>query len=192
MPDLSTRDLILGRADALFYEAGFEATSFADIAAAVGISRGNFYHHFKSKDDILTAVIDLRHRRTQATLAAWEEANDTPLAGLCSFVRLFVVNRAKIMAHGCPVGTLCQELAKLDHPGQAEAAAIMALFRDWLTDQLRAAGTGDDAPRLALELLGWSQGTAVLASTFHDADWLDAEIRRIETWLAGLGKTSTH
>ena len=44
---MSTRELIVEKADTLFYEGGFEATSFADIAAAVGISRGNFYHHFK-------------------------------------------------------------------------------------------------------------------------------------------------
>ncbi|WP_317616372.1 acyl-CoA dehydrogenase family protein [Paracoccus mutanolyticus] len=37
----STRDLIVEKADALFYEGGYEATSFAAIAAAVGISRGN-------------------------------------------------------------------------------------------------------------------------------------------------------
>lgn len=43
-----------------FYESGFEATSFAEIAKAVGISRGNFYHHFKTKDDILDAVIARR------------------------------------------------------------------------------------------------------------------------------------
>lgn len=57
MPPQSTRNLIVEEADALFYESGFEATSFAEIAKAVGISRGNFYHHFKTKDDILDAVI---------------------------------------------------------------------------------------------------------------------------------------
>ena len=30
-------------ADELFYKQGFEHTSFADVAEAVGISRGNFY-----------------------------------------------------------------------------------------------------------------------------------------------------
>jgi len=46
-------------ADRLFYEQGFEHTSFANIADAVNISHGNVYHHFKSKDDILDAVIIL-------------------------------------------------------------------------------------------------------------------------------------
>ena len=40
---LSTRELIVETADALFYRRGFEKTSFADIADRVRISRGNFY-----------------------------------------------------------------------------------------------------------------------------------------------------
>src|SRR5688500_768121 len=60
MRDKTTRDQIVAAADQLFYRRGFEHTSFSDIADAVRISRGNFYHHFKSKDDILDAVIGAR------------------------------------------------------------------------------------------------------------------------------------
>lgn len=49
---MDTRARIVAEADRLFYERGYEATSFADVADAVGISRGNFYHHFKSKDTL--------------------------------------------------------------------------------------------------------------------------------------------
>lgn len=55
----TTRHQIVEAADRLFYERGFEATSFADIAAVVGLSRGNFYYHFRTKDEILEAVIAL-------------------------------------------------------------------------------------------------------------------------------------
>ncbi|TNF20020.1 MAG: TetR/AcrR family transcriptional regulator, partial [Pseudomonadales bacterium] len=57
MTGMTTRERIVSEADRLFYERGYEHTSFADIADAVGISRGNFYYHFKSKDEILDAVI---------------------------------------------------------------------------------------------------------------------------------------
>ena len=52
MSDKTTRDQIVEAADRLFYRQGYEHTSFADIADAVQISRGNFYYHFKSKDEI--------------------------------------------------------------------------------------------------------------------------------------------
>lgn len=183
MSQPSTRHQILTKADNLFYEGGFEATSFADIAAAVGISRGNFYHHFRSKDAILDAVIDLRLRRTQEMLMAWQATEAGPRGRILAFVRIVIANRAKIMAHGCPVGTLCSELAKLDHPAQGRATEIFGLFRDWLRDQFHALGATENAVPYALHLLVWSQGVAVMASAFHDEATIEREVEGIIRWL---------
>ena len=60
MNDRATRDLIVEAADRLFYRKGYAHTSFSDIADVVQISRGNFYYHFKTKDEILNAVIATR------------------------------------------------------------------------------------------------------------------------------------
>lgn len=186
MPNPSTRDLIVETADALFYRNGFEATSFADIAADLSISRGNFYHHFKTKDDILAAVIDLRLTRTRSMLEDWAQTDADPRARILSFIRILIVNRAKIMAYGCPVGTLSSELAKLDHDAQSRATAIFALFRDWLADQFRALGAGPRAEMLALHLLGRSQGVAALATAFRDEAIIRHEVDQIEDWLSLL------
>lgn len=101
-----TREQIVEAADRLFYEQGFEATSFAHIADETGLSRGNFYYHFKTKDDILEAVIARRLAATEEMLAAWEDASETPERRIASFIEILVANQAKIMAFGCPVGTL--------------------------------------------------------------------------------------
>jgi AcrR family transcriptional regulator len=190
MPASSTRNLIVEKADALFYEGGFEATSFAHIAAAVGISRGNFYHHFKTKDDILDAVITRRIERTQAMLDGWQADGDGPRERILSFIYMLIANRAKIMAFGCPVGTLCSELAKLDHVAQDRAAEIFGLFRYWLTGQFQALGAGDGAEALALHLLVWSQGIAVMATAFRDESFIRSEVAGIEHWLATLPDSS--
>ncbi len=183
MQNQSTRDMIVKKADTLFYECGFETTSLADIAAPLGISRGNFYHHFKSKDAILDAVIDLRVSATRTMLESWEETADSPRSRILSFIHLLVVNRSKIMAHGCPVGTLCSELAKLDHVFQHRAAQIMGLFRSWLSAQFSALGAGDQAERLALHLLTWSQGVAVLATAFDGEEIIETQVAEAERWL---------
>lgn len=49
---------ILDAADALFGQKGFDGTSTNDILEKVGIARGTLYHHFKSKEDIMDALID--------------------------------------------------------------------------------------------------------------------------------------
>lgn len=179
----TTRDLIVTEADRLFYERGYEHTAFSDIAAAVGISRGNFYYHFRTKDEILAAVIDRRAADTAATLAGWDTEAPDPAGRIRAFIRLLLMNRAKIIRHGCPVGTLCQELAKLDHAALPDAARLFALFRAWLARHFAALGRPDDADDLALQLLARSQGAATLANALDDAAFLDAEVARLEAWL---------
>lgn len=178
-----TRNLIVETADRLFYETGVEATSFADIAGAVGLSRGNFYYHFKSKDQILEAVIARRIERTRAMLAAWEAEGATPGERIGRFIDLLVVNRAAIMAHGCPVGTLCEELAKLEHVALSRATALFDLFRHWLASQFAALGRGRDADHLALHLLMRSQGVATLATAYRDEVFIRREVAAMHAWL---------
>lgn len=180
---MATRENIVDAADTLFYERGFEHTSFARIADAVQISRGNFYHHFKSKDEILAAVIAARLARTQAMLARWEREGAGPQARIGLFISILVRNQAKIMRHGCPVGTLCTELAKLGHGSQAEANAIMELFRVWLRGQFAQMGREKDADALALHLLARTQGVAVLAQSLRDKAFLQHEVALMLGWV---------
>lgn len=181
--DKTTRDLIIAAADQLFYQQGFDHTSFAHIADAVGISRGNFYHHFKSKDDILTAVIALRLANTQKMLDSWEADSKTPANCIRCFIRILLVNQAKIMKYGCPVGTLCAELAKLNHGSQADAHQLFDLFRRWLGKQFLLLGRKSDADILAMHLLARSQGVAALANGFADEKFVQREVQLMDDWL---------
>ncbi|MEH7458537.1 TetR/AcrR family transcriptional regulator [Bacillus sp. JJ1127] len=52
------RNEILDAADELFGRKGFDGTSTNDILEKVGIARGTLYHHFKSKEDIMDALIE--------------------------------------------------------------------------------------------------------------------------------------
>lgn len=181
----STRSEIVAAADDLFYRQGYAQTSFADIAAVVEISRGNFYHHFKSKDEILDAVIAARIAKTERMLARWEQAAKSPADGIRSFIRMLVVNRAAIQRSGCPVGTLCAELAKLDHAAQTGASQLFTLFRSWLAKHFSLLGRADDADDLALHILARSQGVASLANAFQDEAFIRREVRLMEEWLEG-------
>lgn len=180
----TTRARIVDAADTLFYQRGFEKTSFADIADAVGLSRGNFYYHFRTKDDILAAVIALRSVRTQSMLDAWTRGAATPQDRLRCFAEMLVHNRRDIQRYGCPVGTLCAELAKLNHPAQGDAGMIFGQFRDWLRTQFEALGHAPRADELALHLLARSQGVAMLANTFHDEAFIQREVDVMAEWLA--------
>lgn len=183
MNGATTREQIIATADQLFYEQGFDHTSFADIAAAVNISRGNFYYHFKTKDEILDAVIVLRVANTRKLLNAWEAKFSDPAERIRRFIRILITNRAKIMLYGCPVGTLCNELAKLDHVARGEANTLFTVFREWLARQFAALGREAEADALALHLLARSQGVATLANAFHDRGFIRREVADMNEWL---------
>lgn len=184
MSGQKTRDFIVQTADDLFYRQGFEATSFADIAAAVGISRGNFYYHFKAKDDLLEAVIERRMANTSEMLQDWEIADEDPAERIRNFIQILIRNRDKIEQFGCPVGSLSTELAKLNHGAQDEAARIFTLFRVWLRRQFERLGRAADADALAMHLLVRSQGVATLSAAYRDAAFVDREVASMCAWLA--------
>ncbi len=183
MSDRTTREQIVEAADRLFYRQGYEHTSFSDIADAVRISRGNFYYHFKSKDEILDAVIGVRLANTRRMLDQWESEGKRPADRIRHFIHMLIANRAEIKRYGCPVGTLCTELAKLNHASQAEANALFTLFRTWLRRQFALLGRKADADDLAMHLLARSQGVATLANAFHDETFIRQDVQQMGDWL---------
>ena len=177
MTDKTTREHIVDAADRLFYRQGYEHTSFSDIADAVKISRGNFYHHFKTKDEILDAVIS---RAWPTRRRCWGSGTRrrTTRGPHPKLHRRPVANRADIQRYGCPVGTLCAELAKLSDASQAEANRMFTAFRVWLRRQFALLGREADADALAMHLLARSQGVAALASAFRDEEFIREEVSR--------------
>jgi AcrR family transcriptional regulator len=182
----ATRQHIVEAADDLFYRQGFEHTSFADIAKVVNISRGNFYHHFKTKDEILDAVIKTRLDRTQQMLTDWEEEGATPQERVKSYIKILLTNWSMIKDYGCPVGTLCTELAKLNHTSKGEANKVFTLFRVWLRQQFNRLGHTQDADALAMHVLSWSQGVATLGNAFDDFEYVKQEVDKMCDWLDAL------
>ncbi|MFG1499393.1 TetR/AcrR family transcriptional regulator [Halobacteriovorax sp. XZX-3] len=186
MSDLSTRDEIIKNADRLFYEQGFEKTSFTDIAREVQISRGNFYHHFKSKDEILSAVIQYRLKKTEKLLETWQLKGKDPQKRIQLFIHILIANLTKIKLYGCPVGTLTTELNKLEHVSRSEANEIFNLFRDWLRQQFVDLGFKKNANKYAMHVLARSQGIATLANAYRDESFVNYEVKVLIDWVKGL------
>ncbi len=184
--DKATRERIVEAADQLIYRQGYEQTSFADIAAEVDISRGNFYYHFRTKDEILQAVIAQRLAATRQMLADWEAECDTPAGRIGCYIDMMIANRALIKHYGCPVGTLSSELARSHHALAAEAGALFKLFRIWLRKQFAELGHKTEADALAMHLITRSQGIAALASVYHSERLIRREVALLHDWVRSL------
>ena len=79
------REEILDAAEKLFAAKGFDNTSTGDILDAVGIARGTLYYHFKSKEDILDAMIE--RITNQMVEKASEIALDESIPVFCRLTR---------------------------------------------------------------------------------------------------------
>jgi AcrR family transcriptional regulator len=80
------RTEILEAAQRLFMSRGYDATTVNDLISEVGISKGAFYHHFSSKDDVLSALVWNMAEQGLAVLSPIFEREDlTPLEKLKSF-----------------------------------------------------------------------------------------------------------
>ncbi len=181
-----TRTVIVECAKKLFYEHGYEGTSFSDIVEASGLYRGNITHYFRTKDDILRAVIEQHVRDFGAVLAQWEQAHPDPKARLHAFVGMITGRRADLVQYGCPIGSLNIELGKDRRDLQLASRALFDLFRDWLAARFAELDYGDDARPLALHLLGRAQGISVMAHVYQDAKLLRRETEQLETWIDQL------
>lgn len=178
---------IIEIANRLFYARGYQQTSFSDIVDASSVQRGNITYYFKTKDEILQAVIDYRLDSIRRLLADWEETIPEPRERLKRFTQMIVISEEEIIEYGCPMGSLNTELGKAERELQQQARQMFDLFRDWLTRQFQALGMRKPrADQLALHLLGRGQGISVMAHVYHDPAYLKKEVSLLKQWIDEL------
>lgn len=181
-----TRADIVDSARKLFYEHGYDGTSFSRIVDATGLFRGNIYHYFKTKDDILAAVVERYLDDYRALLTQWEKQHRDPKARLRAFVNMVAGHKAQLIEYGCPIGSLNTELGKDRRELQHAARALFDLFQSWLAACFAELGHAQDADRLALHLLGRAQGIAVISHVYQDKSYLERETRQLADWVEHL------
>jgi TetR/AcrR family transcriptional repressor of nem operon len=107
----SSRDALLDAAVAVIRSQGLHATTVDDLCAAAGVSKGAFFHHFASKEDLAIAAADHWSDTTSRMFAdasyhGHEDAADRVLGYLD--LRASLIG-AEIPRYSCLVGTMVQE-----------------------------------------------------------------------------------
>jgi AcrR family transcriptional regulator len=181
----NNRARIVEAADQLFYKRGYNQTSFSDIADITGIPRGNFYYYFKTKDDILAAVIDARVKQYEEALAKCDEISNDPRERLLAFIDIMASSEETVLDAGCPIGSLCSELAKDTDALQSKSREVFELMRNWMSRQFEEIGFADGNEN-AMDMLARMQGVAVIACTFKDNDYLYRSVDELRGWVNSL------
>jgi TetR/AcrR family transcriptional regulator, transcriptional repressor for nem operon len=179
------RDRLIAAACELLYRQGVETTTLADIAGLAEVPLGNVYYYFKTKDDIIDAVVESHLQLVRATLAAIEASHRTPKGRLKALVKFLAGERELIAEYGCPQGSLCSELNKRGSGADRPAADLIRVPLTWVEEQFRLMGRRD-ADELAVALLATYQGTALLSNTLGDPTLMLRESRRLGRWIDSL------
>lgn len=150
---------------------GYSATRIEDVCAEAGLTKGSFFHHFKSKEDLALAAAALWDARTIETFAAapYHGAAD-PVSRLIAYVEFRkAILTGDLPDFTCFAGTVIQE-AYRTHPDVSAACArsiigqvrgLEADIREAMRDhRIRHAWTAES---LALHILAVIHGGFILA-----------------------------
>jgi TetR/AcrR family transcriptional regulator, transcriptional repressor for nem operon len=184
-PRPGKRERLITAATQLVHARGVERTTLADIAQAADVPAGNVYYYFKTKDDVITAVIQAHAQQIRTTLALIDTRHRSPKSRLKAFVREFTAQSEIVAEYGCPLGSLCSELDKRAGDPVLPVAELMRLPIEWAEEQFRSLGR-PDARDLAFDLLAAYEGSALLANTMGDPEILTRAGRRIDRWIDTL------
>jgi TetR/AcrR family transcriptional repressor of nem operon len=169
----------------LIHRQGFARTTLADIAAAAKVALGSVYYYFKSKDEIAAAIVAKRVQDIDQLLLKKSRLPE-PRARLDALVQVWVTDREVDARYGCPIGSLCYELAKGRGNLSLHTATPMRALIDWCEEQFRLLGHGKDAPALALHLIAALQGISLVANSLGESAAILREASFLKAWLKGL------
>ena len=189
----STREAILEAASRLIHVHGYNHTSLDDVLRESGVGKGNFYYHFKSKEELGYAILDqiiasFLERTLEPCFA--DPAGDTLGQIHCFLDRVLVAQRESNCVGGCPLGNLAAELSDVHEGFRARLASVFAAWRERLTLALRAEqarGGVDDACRpeaVADFLVASLEGAILLTKLTKDIAVMEQCVAEIKRYLS--------
>ena len=165
-----TRERIMQTAAEEIFRVGFQAASVGEILRKIGVSKGCFYHHFPTKQDLGYAVLEESFARMQIEL--WEPAlmSKDPLAALIKMLAEVSKNvKCEQIKLGCPINNLAQEMSPVDEGFRKRVENIYQMWRRRLGDALLRAqkeqqmDTTVDADEVATMIMAVTQGAVGIA-----------------------------
>ena len=124
MKKTTTREKLINSAHKLFYEKGYNATSIDDILKDAGLNKGSLYHLFKSKKELLLAVINERIEYNFAKKYKDIAMAKNPLEFL---KQKLIATDDFDFKHGCMLNNLIQEMSPVD---KDIAKALLKVYND--------------------------------------------------------------
>ena len=189
-----TRARLVENAFREIHAHGYAGASLDRILASSGVTKGALYHHFKSKADLLHAVIDeaVRPMVVDRWLAALSESDD-PIRTLAESTRTMMAKATpQEMSCGCPLNNLTQELAGVDEEFRQHLDRVADDWREGIRAAFeRGQEAGNvrkdvDTAAVASLVFATYQGLIGSVKTSHDKAAVTAGLSMFLELLEGL------
>lgn len=165
----SKRDELVRRALEIFYREGFHATGMDRLSAETGISKATMFKHFRSKEDLILAVLRLRDENFRNWLFRRMAQAGPPRAQLLGLFDALAEWFASPSFRSCMFIKAASEYPDPAHPIHAQSAEHKRLLFLQLREIAAEAGM-PDPDGLARMLLLLKEGAIVTAHLGHEAD----------------------
>jgi len=175
---LPTRTRLLDAAMRLIRERGYNATTVDDLCAAAGVTKGAFFHYFKSKEDLAIDTVSYWSVGSKNMFAesSYHQLKD-PLDRIFGYIDLRAeLLRGTIVQFSCLIGTITQEVYQTN-PRIREACyvALSETVDDLEIDiaaalELYRVGGGVSARSLATHIQTVLQGAFIFAKAKDDPE----------------------
>jgi TetR/AcrR family transcriptional regulator, transcriptional repressor for nem operon len=137
-----TREAILEAATELMHLKGYQATTLDDVLRESGVGKGNFYYHFKSKEDLGYAILDqVISAFLERTLdPCFSETSVPRLTQIrCFLDRVLSAQRERNCVGGCALGNLAAELSDVHEGFRERLSGVFKTWQERLTGALEQA-----------------------------------------------------
>lgn len=188
----ATRERLVVAARELFLARGYEATGVADVLRQAGVNSGSLYHFFKTKEDLLLAVLDqyvelLHPVVVEPVFSRVSDPIHRVFGILESYRRMLTTTQCR---SGCPIGNLALEMSE---KSQAVRERIAMNFSNWrrvirqcLLDASERFAPGTDCDKLATFVLTVMEGGVMQARAHRSLEPFDASIAMLRDYVDRL------
>lgn len=170
----STSEKILDIAQSLIVTGGYNGFSYADISAAIGIRKASIHHHFPTKAELVSALVDRYRHQAEAGLKSLREQVSNPAEQLQSYMNYWQSCIRDASLPFCVCAMLASEMQMLPEGVASRVRAHFHGLAGWLTSVLQA-GVEQDLFRLdnrpeeeAQLLMASVHGAMLSARAFDD------------------------
>jgi TetR/AcrR family transcriptional regulator, transcriptional repressor for nem operon len=182
-PTADTAARILDVAERLAQVQGFNAFSYADIAAELRIRKASLHHHFPTKAALGKALISRYHQTFVEALADIRHRSDDAPTRLKSYARLYTQGLRK--QRMCLCGVLAADFETLPSPMRHGVVDFFKANEAWLSDVLekgrktRQLHFKGPASSTAAFLVSSLEGAMLVARSYGRASRFEAVVKRL-------------